>query len=245
MVEKYLEEHKTLWTETTYRTVASKLRRISSIKFKDPKGLYDSLVDAEYGSYTIKMYLVLYANYYRWKTKRSTYHDFLASQPHLFRNAYKEKTRRVTREHILAALSVTHESTLIANNFIRLCAFAGLRRSEAISLTWNQIKNNTIVLTGKGGKQRIVPFVEELLQGRDKLKTPCQGWEIRRDWPKVLEGFSPHDLRAFYITTLSREAGVSLKDIAAVVGHSSIETTSKYMRVDFTAVETAMRRNAI
>ncbi|MFJ8461569.1 tyrosine-type recombinase/integrase [Lysinibacillus xylanilyticus] len=62
----------------------------------------------------------------------------------------------------------------------KLLATTGLRRSELVSLTWEQIDliNETIRIDGKGKKERILPLHPHLIPLRASYKASLRSYQI-------------------------------------------------------------------
>ncbi len=136
----------------------------------------------------------------------------------------------------------------------------GCRVSELISLNLSDYHATdlTITITGKGGKQRIVPLTANLNQElqvylkeiRPHLVNPQTGptvivndrkrrpsrvdiWRWLSSWSKRAgfeEPVSPHQFRHGCATSLL-EAGADLRSIQLLLGHRSIQTTQIYTTV--------------
>ena len=135
------------------------------------------------------------------------------------------------------------------------CYAAGLRISEAIALTVSAIDSERMVLRiakGKGQKDRYVMLSPKLLAvlrawwkvarprhwlfpgerpeapiTRSAVQLACRIASRRARLAKVV---SPHSLRhAFAVHLL--EAGTDLRTIQLLLGHRSLQTTSRYLRV--------------
>lgn len=125
---------------------------------------------------------------------------------------------------------------------------AGLRAQEAVDLTLADVdfEQETLLIRGKGGKERLVPLGEEaayrlrlyLEEARPHLARgaesalflsargrPLDTSTLRRLVP------NPHRLRHAFATHLL-EGGADLRTIQELLGHSSLSTTQVYSHVD-------------
>ena len=133
----------------------------------------------------------------------------------------------------------------------------GLRIAEGLSLNDADVKNlDTVRVTGKGNKQRIVPVLpsvgesienylnvrpfqysanDALFRGlRGKRLNPGVVQRRMRELRKTLglpETATPHALRHSFATHLL-SAGGDLRTIQELLGHSSLSTTQRYTKVD-------------
>lgn len=133
----------------------------------------------------------------------------------------------------------------------------GLRLGEALGLTIGQApQGDTMVVTGKGDKQRLVPVlpvVREALHAYLALRPYSQaadqplfiGARGKRLNPGVVqrqmrrlrallglgEKATPHALRHSFATHLLAKGG-DLRTIQELLGHSSLTTTQRYTEVD-------------
>jgi integrase/recombinase XerC len=133
----------------------------------------------------------------------------------------------------------------------------GLRISEALSLTRADAPlPETLRITGKGGKTRIVPVLPAVRQAVDRavaahpfpLEASDALFRARRGGPlsarhvqatmQRLRGrlglpasATPHALRHSFATHLLG-AGADLRSIQELLGHDSLSTTQKYTAVD-------------
>ena len=135
----------------------------------------------------------------------------------------------------------------------------GLRISELISLQKNDldlVNNQGIVKRGKGKKDRKLFFSKELITPIKKYlegiggELVFPGWAgkkmVSRNVQNLLKRLrnkvgitkivSPHVLRRSYATHL-HEAGVDIRFIQVLLGHSRIETTEGYVDVSKKSLE--------
>jgi integrase/recombinase XerC len=134
----------------------------------------------------------------------------------------------------------------------------GLRISEALSLTPSDLTQDmdTLRVTGKGDKTRIVPLLPVILQAVESYKKLCphiltsdqplfrgarggplQPAIIQRGMQKLRSAFglpdtaTPHALRHSFATHLLAGGG-DLRTIQELLGHASLSTTQVYTGVD-------------
>ena len=134
----------------------------------------------------------------------------------------------------------------------------GLRISEALSLTLNDVRDNSIRVKGKGGKIRIVPIkdrvlnnlypyaIEKKIQYQDKL-FPISRSHAHRLLNKYARQAGIH--RPLHCHLLRHGFAVNfLKQVHNIVylqellGHSSIETTRIYTRAALPDVRAALEQ---
>jgi site-specific recombinase XerD len=131
---------------------------------------------------------------------------------------------------------------------LELVYSAGLRAQEAVDLRLADVdfEQELVRVSGKGGKERVVPLGEEaafrlrryLEDGRPHLARgavdavflsargkPLDTSTLRRLLP------NPHRLRHAFATHLL-EGGADLRTIQELLGHSSLSTTQVYSHVD-------------
>ena len=171
----------------------------------------------------------------------------------------KAKGRPTAFRHALSpeGLAVYHEAVDElpdpSRTLLHLLPKTGLRISEACGLERNSIQNiqgqRVLVFRGKRDKERVVPLTssaETTLNSYMKtlqtprwlfpgnLGSPITPHGVRKHTRKLAEkhpelsALSPHILRHTYATLLVAR-GVDLKTIQQLLGHESIETTSRYL----------------
>ena len=149
---------------------------------------------------------------------------------------------------LLAALGAEGPLGLRNRALFELVYSAGLRAQEAVDLTLADVdfERESVLVRGKGGKERVVPLGEEaayrlqayLEHGRSELARgavdalflsargrPLETSTLRRLLP------NPHRLRHAFATHLL-EGGADLRTIQELLGHSSLSTTQIYSHVD-------------
>jgi len=127
----------------------------------------------------------------------------------------------------------------------------GMRLGEQLRLTWDRVdfsRRVLVVTKTKSGKDREIPMNPEVLKTLFALRSRSKGQEYvftneqtgtRIKWVKTafntalknagIKGLVWHDLRATFGTRLG-EAGFDAFTIAALMGHSQIQTTARYVR---------------
>ena len=135
-----------------------------------------------------------------------------------------------------------------------LGAYAGLRRAEIAGLHASMIdlEARTLRVTGKGGKTRVVPMSEALVEeltlavarggylfpnGRGGSLTPTSLGRLVS--PLLGTGYSTHALRHRFATRVYQGTH-DLRATQELLGHASIATTERY-----TAVSDEQRRAAV
>jgi integrase/recombinase XerC len=134
---------------------------------------------------------------------------------------------------------------------------AGLRIAEALLLTGNDLPlGETLRVTGKGGKQRVVPLIPIVRSAVDSYLARCP-WPATKDAPlfrgakggplsqgmvqkamahaRIVLGLpataTPHSLRHSFATHLL-SAGADLRSLQELLGHASLGSTQIYTKVD-------------
>lgn len=177
------------------------------------------------------------------KTKKPTYLPKLLSEDD-------------TNKLILAAYTISTHDQQRRILFIELLYATGIRISELLSLKIADIdwQEECILVTGKGKKQRIVPFNTStkealirylntlphtttwLFPSKNKLKPLSRQRffqiirELARDAGLDPNQISPHVMRHAFATHLLNR-GANLMSIQKLLGHSNISTTEIYTHV--------------
>lgn len=162
-------------------------------------------------------------------------------------------------EQLLAAPDVNDHAGLRDAAMLYTMYASGLRVSELVGLALSGLsrEQGLLKVTGKGGKQRLVPIgdracalVEEYLTrvrsswaraGEPTLFVTPRGtgmtrqafWKIVRKHALqagIVRAISPHKLRHSFATHLL-EGGADLRAVQVMLGHSDISTTQVYTHV--------------
>ncbi|MCB0349389.1 MAG: tyrosine-type recombinase/integrase, partial [Bdellovibrionales bacterium] len=122
----------------------------------------------------------------------------------------------------------------------------GIRVSEACNLKPQDIKSNTVRVMGKGNKERIVVLPDFVVQQIGKIdKTHPYIWgdkplhtRTAYDYihqtgisANLLKSLHPHALRHSFATHMLAD-GCDLRVLQEALGHSSLQTTQKYLHLD-------------
>jgi integrase/recombinase XerD len=169
-------------------------------------------------------------------------------------------------KHLPKVLSVSEINTLLRQNLnptekviVELLYSCGLRVSELCELSINNInlKSKNIICTGKGSKERLIPFgdvaldaVSKYIKERDliiakynidsnrflisdtgRFLTRQDVYLLIHKLGEVLhKDISPHTLRHTFATHLL-ENGADLRVVQELLGHSDVATTQLYTHI--------------
>ena len=140
---------------------------------------------------------------------------------------------------------------------LKLIYLSGLRISEALDLKTNALPLNTsILIKGKGKKERMVPILDVANQAIETYNKHCpypissgeyvflgiRGKKmLPRSFQKAMErarnsiglpsSATPHSLRHSYATHLLN-AGTDLRSIQKLLGHSALSSTQIYTQIE-------------
>jgi integrase len=158
------------------------------------------------------------------------------------------------REALLAACSASKSPDLYAAVMLALCT--GMRRGEILGLSWRDIdfqRRQVTLSRTKNGSRRSLPLVSpayEILEARSKVRrldTPLvfpgdkdpakpkaiiKPKDLTKPWGTArkkagLADFRFHDLRHSAASYLAM-SGASTLEIAAVLGHKTLQMTKRY-----------------
>lgn len=162
----------------------------------------------------------------------------------------KAKPRPCPDKYIIAALAKANPAERL---MLRLAAECGLRRAEIARVNSRDVMDDllgkSLVITGKGDKQRIVPLPDDLADEIEKH----HGWLFPGRWTGHVEqsyvnrhisrllpdGWGCHSLRHRY-ATVTYEATHDLLLVSKLLGHASVETTQIYVAMPDSRLRAAL-----
>ncbi len=222
----------------------------------------EGLYGAKYSPRTIARHVATIRNFYQFLTAEGT----IARDPAEFISSPKQWStipKYLNRDEVdrLVAAPVKDTPTDLRDRaMIELLYATGLRVSELCKLEMSAIERGLSLLkvTGKGNKQRIVPFGESageavdkyLAEGRGKLlkgrpskhvfltargraMTRQTFWLLLRKHGRsvgIFRKLTPHVVRHSFATHLV-EGGADLRSVQTMLGHADISTTQVYTHV--------------
>lgn len=234
------------------------------IKVDDVKSWILDLTERQIGKRSIKRKMSSLKSFYAWmylqKKVDSDPFEYVHSPKatHALPDFFSEK-------EIDTLLTANEKRTDRLKNrdqaLLMLMFASGLRASEVVNLTFNQVDfdNRIMKVSGKGNKDRLVPFTnsakeamlnyinglrKDLLKEDTKYiflnskgnKMTVRGLEYILDEIEAKTGLygkiHPHMLRHSFATKMLNR-GADLRTIQELLGHSSIETTSIYTHVAY------------
>lgn len=222
----------------------------------------ESLYGAGLSARSIARHMTTLRNFYSFLTRegeiKADPSEFL-TPPKQWSNLPKYLNREEI-DRLLAAPDAAKPTGIRDRAMLELLYATGLRVTELCRLELNNVERDSGVLrvTGKGNKQRLVPFGESagqavtqyLNQGRSGLLkgrasrflfvTARGGAMTRQGFWKLLGGYgkkagifrdlTPHVVRHSFATHLV-EGGADLRSVQIMLGHADISTTQVYTHV--------------
>lgn len=169
------------------------------------------------------------------------------------RRAKRERMREWQRARGKRVLPAHGHFTDHLAPLIRLLLGTGLRRGEALSLTWGDVdfSRRFVGIRGETAKDkefRAVPLTDDALKAlqqwhKQARSTDPEEWvfpgpkgdrmrQINTSWTELLdaakiENFRLHDCRHDYASRLV-QAGVGLYEVSKLLGHADLEMTQRY-----------------
>lgn len=183
----------------------------------------------------------------------------LIDAPHLGRSLPSSLSESEV-ESLLQAPETLHSLGFRDRTMLELLYATGLRVSELVDLTFQQVnfRQGCIRITGKGDKERLVPFGEEAMDWLERYVTGARGdilgnrqsdylfvtsratsmtrqafWHIIKRYASqagIEKHLSPHTLRHAFATHLLNH-GADLRVVQLLLGHSDLSTTQIYTHI--------------
>ena len=192
------------------------------------------LTASNYSPETGNTYTNVIRSFYKWA---SSYHGMEnVTLPVTMLRETKRHIRILSDTEYKKVLSVT---TGIDRQAIQFLANTGLRRAEFRQLRWSDFDKDYVRILGKGSKKRLVPlndvcksiigtpngdvippFVKPFQERYHAIYQLCDRASKRAG----VDYFVPHSLRHYFATRLIN-AGVPLKKVSFILGHSSVKIT--------------------
>lgn len=158
-------------------------------------------------------------------------------------------------DKLLESLPIKSKSEIFEKAFLELWYATGLRVSEIISIKVSDIdwQEKTVKVTGKRGKERIIPIHDRAIEwclkyknfrpvdaelfftnNRGKPITRQAAWKLLKD--RALKAgidkkIWPHLIRHTFATHVL-QGGADLRAVQELLGHQSIQTTEIYTHLD-------------
>lgn len=221
---------------------------------KVTKGFIESWIytmhDEDYNNATICRRISSLRSYYKWAISQGLTNE----NPARYISSPKIGDRLPNTIDTQAIKNALYKSGAeLATKAIIGTAFeTGLRLQEILDLRWEQVNtaNNTIRVTGKGNKQRIVlmgiataMLLDRLhMQNGSKLFGGLEQREARAKVYAALKPYSndtqlsPHAIRHTFATEMLNN-GASIKAISELLGHESVKTTEIYAHMGTPAIK--------
>ena len=260
---EYLERHAKLYKRSWKNDVGQyqrylqgwRKRKLSNIRRRDVQALH-AKVGQDHGPYAANRVLALLRHMFN---KSRDWGTMEQPNPAIGITRYKEHSReRFMQADELPRFfkALAEEDNQTVRDYVLLSLLTGARRTNVQSMAWGQLNLEqatwTIPVT-KNGSPHTVPLVPEavnILKTRKEHKTgqwvfPGSGQsqhlvEPRRAWRRILDraaidNLRIHDLRRT-LGSWQASTGASLTIIGKALGHSNVNTTAIYSRLNLDPV---------
>ena len=186
----------------------------------------------------------------------------------------KSNPKNLTVDDSLALLSIISGKNAVRDYcIITLFLNCGLRLSELVSINLIDVRNDTLIITGKGNKERTVYLndacmsaIKNYMYIRKEIKTDVFNEQAlflssrnkrisRRMVQQIVENnitklgldprkYTTHKLR-HTAATLMYQSGVDLHALQEILGHEHLSTTEIYTHVDNEQIREAAERSPL
>jgi integrase/recombinase XerD len=199
--------------------------------------------------------LAVLSSFLKWK--EPALREYLRERHRFSKLQQEVPIEPLTRQEIKKLLNTARKYPPHIALAIELMLRTGIRRSELSKI---QVNNDGIWIERKGGKMQFIPVEQELLDRLKGLGRPLPSGKVvekalakiskeagikrtaRVRGGKVKEvPIRPHLLRHTLATMLLNE-GVNIRVVQEVLGHSSLRTTQRYLKVTADDVKNALQK---
>lgn len=262
-VEKGLARNSVSAYQKDLERLSSKLKvPVQDATAADLTAYVEGLYAAKYSPRSIARHIASIRNFYQFLTSEGT----IARDPAEFLASPKQWStipKYLNREEVDRLVSAPAKDTPMDvrdRAMIELLYATGLRVSELCKLELSAVERGLSILkvTGKGNKQRIVPFGEAAGEALDKYVSEGRGallkgraskylfvtargqamarqtfWLLLRKHGRsvgIFRKLTPHVVRHSFATHLV-ENGADLRSVQTMLGHADISTTQIYTHV--------------
>lgn len=215
-----------------------------------------------------------------------TFYKYLTTNAHLLNDnpvkdievpaIKKSLPKYLTLDESLKLLSSIPNDDNFARNYCIVTLFlnCGMRISELIGIDLSDISDNTVRITGKGNKERVIYLNDACMASlRDYLPVRAKGLTAVKDIEALFlsrngtriskrrvqqivesclqgagldkKGLSTHKLRHTAATLMYQHGGVDIRVLSEILGHEHVSTTEIYTHVTNSQVENAMNRSPL
>lgn len=237
------------------------LREVLQLEARDGRAWLAARAGAGYDNASSARALSAVKHFYRWLEKQGKGGNaaMLALRSPKRKKALPKAVGELQAKEAVEQIHALQEEAWVG---LRDCALltliygCGLRIAEALSLTQKMLESEVLTITGKGGKQRMVPVLPVVREALAAYLAACP-YPLARGAPvfvgakgkplqpavfqkqlRRLRGFiglpesaTPHAFRHSFATHLLSGGG-DLRSIQELLGHVSLSTTQRYTFVD-------------
>lgn len=262
MIEKYISYLKEIrgYSENTAKAYEKDLRHFAKWMLANIAGArWSTITRAEIDAYIMSQSAagLAPATTNRRLSAIAGIYNYMKREGHDIENPCKYESRRKQERTIPNTIRPEQLKTAyehaagISKVMLGLLITTGMRIGEMLAMTWEDIdwKERSIRIHGKGNKQRIVYTTAEALEilkcyqtyysqsgiifQQDQRTARHMLWESLRRYCTAAQ-LSPHAIRHTFATNIALQ-GANVTTLAAMMGHSQIQTTQKY--IDMTQTE--------
>jgi integrase/recombinase XerD len=229
-------------------------KELNHVVYEDLLAFFKFLKDAKLSSASINRKIVAIKVFFRFLRREGLIKTNPASHLELRRIFNKPLTVLQFDEvqKLLAAIDQSSKGGARDFAMILLLYACGIRVSELTGLDLQHVKDEHILIKGKGNKERIVPIAPVALSAIDAYLTwrdddnealflDDRGQRVTRFYvyekvqhykvaSKLTKAITPHGLRHAFATHLL-EGKADLRLIQELLGHANIKTTDRYTHV--------------